>query len=159
MARFYNNWGMSSLLGNDRVSILAATSTQQLGIHRYNSLLGNCVVIHEWRCFLCGPCRGIIRGSGITAKVSTSNKYMATGPTGARCQEWPCRLIAGSKLLLCSARSESYLVAAEKPRIKGTKPSCKGVVQSWVESSVLYGRLWRKVFMCNIWSVNSVRLL
>jgi hypothetical protein len=35
--------------------------------------------------------------------VSTSNKYMATGPTGAQCLEWPCRLIAGSKLLLCSA--------------------------------------------------------
>jgi hypothetical protein len=32
--------------------------------------------------------------------VSTSNKYMATGPSGARCQEWPCRLTAGSKLLL-----------------------------------------------------------
>jgi hypothetical protein len=36
----------------------------------------------------------------------TSNKYMATGPTGARCQEWPCRLIAGSKLLLCSASNQ-----------------------------------------------------
>jgi hypothetical protein len=36
-------------------------------------------------------------------KVLTLNKYMAMGPRGARCQEWPCWLVAGSKLLLCSA--------------------------------------------------------
>jgi hypothetical protein len=36
-------------------------------------------------------------------KVLTLNKYMAMGPSGARCQEWPCWLAAGSKLLLCSA--------------------------------------------------------
>jgi hypothetical protein len=36
-------------------------------------------------------------------KALTLNKYMAMGPSGARCQEWPCWLIAGSKLLLCSA--------------------------------------------------------
>jgi hypothetical protein len=30
-------------------------------------------------------------------------QYMAMGPSGARCQEWPCWLVAGSKLLLCSA--------------------------------------------------------
>jgi hypothetical protein len=35
-------------------------------------------------------------------KVLTQNKYMAMGPSGARCQEWPCWLVAGSKLLLCS---------------------------------------------------------
>jgi hypothetical protein len=28
---------------------------------------------------------------------------MAMGPSGTRCQEWPCWLVAGSKLLLCSA--------------------------------------------------------
>jgi hypothetical protein len=33
----------------------------------------------------------------------TLNKYMAMGPSGVRCQEWPCWLVAGSKLLLCSA--------------------------------------------------------
>jgi hypothetical protein len=33
-------------------------------------------------------------------KVLTLNKYMAMGPSGARCQMWACRLIAGSKLLL-----------------------------------------------------------
>jgi hypothetical protein len=33
----------------------------------------------------------------------TLNKYMAMGPSGARCQEWPCWLVAGSKLLPCSA--------------------------------------------------------
>jgi hypothetical protein len=33
----------------------------------------------------------------------TENKYMAMGPSGARCQEWPSWLAAGSKLLLCSA--------------------------------------------------------
>jgi hypothetical protein len=31
------------------------------------------------------------------------NKYMAMGPSGARCQEWPCWLVAGSTLLLCSS--------------------------------------------------------
>jgi hypothetical protein len=35
--------------------------------------------------------------------VLTLNKYMAMGPSGARRQEWPCWLVAGSKLLLCSA--------------------------------------------------------
>jgi hypothetical protein len=34
----------------------------------------------------------------------TLNKYMAMGPSGARCQEWPCWLLADSKLLLCSAQ-------------------------------------------------------
>jgi hypothetical protein len=34
-------------------------------------------------------------------KVLTLNKYMAMGPSGARCQEWPCWLVAGGKLLLC----------------------------------------------------------
>jgi hypothetical protein len=33
----------------------------------------------------------------------TLNKYMAMGPSGARFQVWACRLLAGSKLLLCSA--------------------------------------------------------
>jgi hypothetical protein len=33
-------------------------------------------------------------------KVLTLNTYMAMGPSGARCQEWPCWLVAGSKLLL-----------------------------------------------------------
>jgi hypothetical protein len=35
--------------------------------------------------------------------VLTLNKYMPIGPNGARCQEWPCWLVASSKLLLCSA--------------------------------------------------------
>jgi hypothetical protein len=39
---------------------------------------------------------------------------MATGPTGARCQEWPCRLIAGSKLMLCSALLCSAAVSLER---------------------------------------------
>jgi hypothetical protein len=34
---------------------------------------------------------------------SRLKKNMAMGPSGARCQEWPCRLIVGSKLLVCSA--------------------------------------------------------
>jgi hypothetical protein len=40
---------------------------------------------------------------GKKPKVLTLNKYMAMGPSGARCQEWPCWLVAGSKLQLCSA--------------------------------------------------------
>jgi hypothetical protein len=36
-------------------------------------------------------------------KVLTLNKYMARGPSGARLQEWPYWLVAGLKLLLCSA--------------------------------------------------------
>jgi hypothetical protein len=31
---------------------------------------------------------------------------MAMGPSGVRCQEWPCWLVAGNKLLLCSALFE-----------------------------------------------------
>jgi hypothetical protein len=50
--------------------------------------------------------------------VSTSNKYMATGPTGARCQEWPCRLIAGSKLLLCSVLLCSALLCSARTKEK-----------------------------------------
>jgi hypothetical protein len=34
------------------------------------------------------------------AKFLTLNRSMAMGPSGARCQEWPCRLTASSKLLL-----------------------------------------------------------
>jgi hypothetical protein len=34
----------------------------------------------------------------------TLNKYMAMGPSGAQCQEWPCWLVSGIKLLLCSAQ-------------------------------------------------------
>jgi hypothetical protein len=37
----------------------------------------------------------------------TLNKYMAMGPSWARCQEWPYWLVAGSKLLLCSALRNS----------------------------------------------------
>jgi hypothetical protein len=33
-------------------------------------------------------------------KVLILNKYMAMGPSGARCQVWACRLVADSKLLL-----------------------------------------------------------
>jgi hypothetical protein len=40
-------------------------------------------------------------------KVLTLNKYMAMGSNGARCQEWLCWLVAGSKLLLCSADARS----------------------------------------------------
>jgi hypothetical protein len=36
--------------------------------------------------------------------VLTLNKYMAMGPSGARCQDWACRLVAGSKLLLLLLR-------------------------------------------------------
>jgi hypothetical protein len=49
--------------------------------------------------------------------------------------------------------SKSWLVAAEKPWIKDTKPSLKGVISSLVESSVLYGRLWREDFLCNMCTV------
>jgi hypothetical protein len=45
------------------------------------------------------------RGGGGT-KGLTSNKCMAVGSSGARCQEWPCWLVAGSKLLLCSTRNK-----------------------------------------------------
>jgi hypothetical protein len=51
---------------------------------------------------------------------------MATGPTGARCQEWPCRLIAGSKLLLCSA----LLCSAEKVPQKQDR-NCHTVINIW----------------------------
>jgi hypothetical protein len=39
-------------------------------------------------------------------KVLTLNKYMAMGPSGTRCQEWPCWLVAGSKLLLCWQKTD-----------------------------------------------------
>jgi hypothetical protein len=57
---------------------------------------------------------------GKKTKVLTLNKYMAVGPSGARCREWPCWLVAGSKLLLCS------VMLCEKrevrPRIPRKKP-------------------------------------
>jgi hypothetical protein len=37
-----------------------------------------------------------------------TNKYTTMGPSGARCQEWPCWLFAISKLLLCSALQEAW---------------------------------------------------
>jgi hypothetical protein len=40
---------------------------------------------------------------GKEKQVLILNKYMAMGPSGARWQEWSCWLVAGSKLLLCSA--------------------------------------------------------
>jgi hypothetical protein len=48
-------------------------------------------------------------------KVLTLNKYMAMGPSGARCQEWPCWLVVSSKLLLCSALlwNENWRVSLE----------------------------------------------
>jgi hypothetical protein len=49
---------------------------------------------------------------------------MATGPTGARCQEWLCRLIVGSKLLLCSEAGSVEKEAVQKSR------------QSWKVDSV-----------------------
>jgi hypothetical protein len=54
-------------------------------------------------------------------KVLTLNKYMAMGPSGARCQEWPCWLVASSKLLLCSAllcSSVSECSAVEYSEVK-----------------------------------------
>jgi hypothetical protein len=47
--------------------------------------------------------KGETTKEGKKTKVLTLNKYMAMGPSGARCKEWPCWLVAGSKLLLCSA--------------------------------------------------------
>jgi hypothetical protein len=46
-------------------------------------------------------------------EVLTLNKYMAMGPSGARCQEWPCWLVTGSKLLLCSALLCSDLISSQ----------------------------------------------
>jgi hypothetical protein len=40
---------------------------------------------------------------GKKTNILTLNKYMAMDPSGVRCQEWPCWLVASSKLLLCSA--------------------------------------------------------
>jgi hypothetical protein len=40
-------------------------------------------------------------------KVLTLDKYLAMGPSGARCQVWACRLVAGSKLLLLVLREDS----------------------------------------------------
>jgi hypothetical protein len=42
--------------------------------------------------------------------------YMAMGPSGAQCQEWPCRLIVGSKLLLCCAAL--LCSAGSSPRVE-----------------------------------------
>jgi hypothetical protein len=42
-------------------------------------------------------------GGGGNKSLDIEQIYMAMGPSGARSQEWPCWLVAGSKLLLCSA--------------------------------------------------------
>jgi hypothetical protein len=48
--------------------------------------------------------------------ILTPNKYMAMGPSGAWYQEWPCWLVADSKLLLCSAEVVQWLRVAHSKR-------------------------------------------
>jgi hypothetical protein len=58
----------------------------------------------------------------------------------------PCqRTVRGSRIT-------EKLIFTKKSWIKDTKPSWKGIVQSPVENSVLYERLWREGFMCHNWS-------
>jgi hypothetical protein len=40
--------------------------------------------------------------------------WSAMGPSGARCQEWPCWLVAGSKLMLCSNSSDDQCLTSER---------------------------------------------
>jgi hypothetical protein len=47
-----------------------------------------------------------------------SYKYMAMGPSGARCQEWPCWLVAGSKLLLCSDSISCQLTVSYQLKVR-----------------------------------------
>jgi hypothetical protein len=85
-------------------------------------LLGYATILNR-KGFLCGMCRGYITR---VLSCRIRNKYMAMGPSGARCQEWPCWLVASSKLLLCSALG-----------LVGTgKRSCESPGElSWVELS------------------------
>jgi hypothetical protein len=79
----------------------------------------------------------------------TLNKYMAMGASRARCQEWPCWLVAGSKLLLCSALLCSALLCSAL--------LCRQFRSSEVKSEV--GRrtriqentecVWTVIFECN----------
>jgi hypothetical protein len=91
-------------------------------------------------------------------KVLTLNKYMAMGPSGARCQEWPCWLVAGSKLLpalLCSAVQRS----SSREESNFETPACPDVSLgaeefNWIDSC----RMTRKELGCSkktscvIWS-------
>jgi hypothetical protein len=42
------------------------------------------------------------------------------GPSGTRCQEWLCRLIANSKLLLCSTLLKLMIPTSRRRRQKGS---------------------------------------
>jgi hypothetical protein len=65
-------------------------------------------------------------------KVLILNKYMAMGSSGARCQEWPCWLVAGSKLLLCSDKKQRREETG-KDRIDSQK-SVNSLSVSWLSA-------------------------
>jgi hypothetical protein len=78
-------------------------------------------------------------------KVLTLNKYMAMGPSGARCQESPCWLVAGSKLLLCSASQLNSAREAEKRwrysslSVLSLKSGCEEKTRGWCEMAASLG--------------------
>jgi hypothetical protein len=112
-------------------------------------------------------------------KVLTLNKYMAMGPSGARCQEWLCWLVDGSKLLLallCGVTADCqewscWLVARSKlllcSALRSSSSSSSGVrrkrseskwisllsgtKQSYTEGFVVQKELnvWTVIIKCN----------
>jgi hypothetical protein len=56
------------------------------------------------------------------SKVLTLKRSMAMGPSGARCQEWQCRLIAGSKFMLLLRHSTE--VSDEESWVKWIDSFC-----------------------------------
>jgi hypothetical protein len=57
MGRFYKNRGMSSLLGNESVNILAATNTDDNSEYIFTTLCWAIALLNKnRRRFLCGPC-------------------------------------------------------------------------------------------------------
>jgi hypothetical protein len=68
-------------------------------------------------------------------KVLTLNKYMAMGRSGIRCQEWPCWLVAGSKILLCCSA-----LLCRPPR----SPASRRRRRKW-KSRIWDSKIWSRV--------------
>jgi hypothetical protein len=85
----------------------------------------------------------------------TLNKYMAMGPSGARCQVWACRLIAGSKLLLLLLSLSLSLIL----RWTVSRQVCLGIKHSSRAYDQIFITVWQlRVCCCGAFSLTRGRV-
>jgi hypothetical protein len=111
-----------------------AVSMERLGKHvsaETNSRINRRAVFSVWSVL-----RGYKNDSVGKKQRSWHWIYMAMGPSGYRCQEWACRLVAGSKLLLLlleqydsDKRQTRPLVREGAPKRQGR--DCQTVINIW----------------------------